>query len=240
MTDYADVPIRPASTVVLLRDGDDDLEVLMVQRNRKLVFAGGFWVFPGGAVDDADRERANGDEDEAARIAASREAQEEAGVTPDPNDMVLISHWTTPVGEPRRFSTWIYAGAIEPDATITIDGGEIHDHQWIGVGAAIDKHIAGNLQMLPPTYITLLALRRYRTTDEALAGERETPCPRVIPLMLPIEGEGGFITLYEGDVSFDSGDMSLDGPKHRTTLQDGRWVYEYSGVTDFPPLYPQD
>ena len=42
--------IRPAATVVVLRDNDEQLEVLLLQRSRR-GFAGGAWVFPGGAVD---------------------------------------------------------------------------------------------------------------------------------------------------------------------------------------------
>lgn len=235
-----DVPVRPASTVVLLRDGAHDLELLMVRRNKALAFAGGYWVFPGGAVDDDDRAAASGDPDAAACIAAAREAQEEAGVSPDPKAMVLVSHWTTPIGENRRFSTWIYAAAIEADAPITIDGGEIHDHQWIGVRAALASHRNGDLPILPPTFITLLALARYRSTADALAGERKTPCPRVTPLMVPIEGEGGFTTLYPGDVAFGGADINEPGPRHRCFLRDGSWHYEFTDIRNHSPLYVLD
>ena len=58
---------RPASTVVLLRDTTNGLETLMLKRNKALIFAGGAWVFPGGALDPealaraaADVERAGG------------------------------------------------------------------------------------------------------------------------------------------------------------------------------------
>jgi 8-oxo-dGTP pyrophosphatase MutT (NUDIX family) len=236
----AEVPVRPASTIVLLRDGDAGLELLMVRRNRALAFAGGFWVFPGGAIDEADCDMAGGDADEAARIAAARESREEAGVSPDPAGMVLISHWTTPVAEKKRFSTWIYAGAIDGDAEVEIDGSEIHDFQWIEVGAALARHRSGELPMLPPTYITLCALARYPDSAAALAGERETPCPRVLPLMVPVEGEGGFTTIYPGDVAYDGGDLDAPGPRHRAYLQNGCWCYQYEGVTDDPPLYPLD
>lgn len=233
------VAVRPASTVVLLRDGEEGLEVLMVRRNRALAFAGGFWVFPGGAVDDADRALGGDDPDEAARYAAAREAQEEAGVSPDPAAMVLISHWTTPVGERKRFSTWIFAGEVAPDSEVVIDGSEIHDFQWIAVTQALALHRAGELPMMPPTYITLCAVARYHTASAALAGERETPCPRVLPLLVPTEGEGGFITLYPGDVAYETGNIEQEGPRHRAFLCDACWHYEYQGVTE-PPLYPQD
>ena len=44
------VPIRPASTVMIV-DDRPDLSVLMIRRNSRMIFAGGMWVFPGGAVD---------------------------------------------------------------------------------------------------------------------------------------------------------------------------------------------
>ena len=51
---------RPASTVVLLRDTPEGLQTLLLKRNKALLFAGGLWVFPGGAVDPEDMEAAGG------------------------------------------------------------------------------------------------------------------------------------------------------------------------------------
>src|SRR4028119_1311587 len=42
---------RQAATVVLMRGGDERLEVLLVQRTHSARFMAGVWVFPGGAVD---------------------------------------------------------------------------------------------------------------------------------------------------------------------------------------------
>jgi 8-oxo-dGTP pyrophosphatase MutT (NUDIX family) len=69
------VPVRDAATVMLLRDGTAGLEVFMLRRNADLVFVPGAFVFPGGAVDEADGARG---EDPFA-VAAIRECFEEAG-----------------------------------------------------------------------------------------------------------------------------------------------------------------
>lgn len=45
---------QPASTTLLVRDGAGGLEVLMVRRSLTVAFMPGAYVFPGGAVDDAD------------------------------------------------------------------------------------------------------------------------------------------------------------------------------------------
>lgn len=56
MTDAPNPPVvpRPAATVMLLREGRDGVEVLVIRRHEKLAFMGGMWVFPGGAVSPAD------------------------------------------------------------------------------------------------------------------------------------------------------------------------------------------
>lgn len=48
----------PASTVLILRDAPGGVEVYLQRRPRRMQFAGGLWVFPGGRVDDADRDPA--------------------------------------------------------------------------------------------------------------------------------------------------------------------------------------
>ena len=83
-------PILPASTVLLLRDDPAGLLVFMVERHHAIDFASGALVFPGGKVDAGDHETrvrehtagtaALDDAALALRIAAIREAFEEAGV----------------------------------------------------------------------------------------------------------------------------------------------------------------
>src|SRR5260370_5837324 len=47
--------VRDAATVMLGRDGPGGMEVFMLRRNLNSDFVGGAYVFPGGAVDEADR-----------------------------------------------------------------------------------------------------------------------------------------------------------------------------------------
>ena len=54
MDDNAEVPIRDAATVILLREKKDSTYVLMGQRGNKAVFMPSKYVFPGGAVDEDD------------------------------------------------------------------------------------------------------------------------------------------------------------------------------------------
>lgn len=89
MTERASDLIRPAATILLLRD-QPAFEVLMVKRHHQIDFAAGALVFPGGKSHAGDHDPAWADhatgwesigEDGAPlRVAALREAYEEAGV----------------------------------------------------------------------------------------------------------------------------------------------------------------
>ena len=48
------LPIRPAATVILLREAAKGFEVFMLKRSSRSAFAGGMFVFPGGRVDGDD------------------------------------------------------------------------------------------------------------------------------------------------------------------------------------------
>tara|TARA_R110000787_G_scaffold8958_1_gene31096 strand:- start:426 stop:1232 length:807 start_codon:yes stop_codon:yes gene_type:complete len=79
--------LRSAATLIVARDTSDGApDFLMIERSQTMAFAGGAMVFPGGAVDAADREyartldKAADHDDLAARIAAIREAIEECGL----------------------------------------------------------------------------------------------------------------------------------------------------------------
>jgi 8-oxo-dGTP pyrophosphatase MutT (NUDIX family) len=54
--DFAPAPTRPAATVLLVRDSADGPEVLLLRRHGRSGFAAGAWVFPGGVVDEGDRD----------------------------------------------------------------------------------------------------------------------------------------------------------------------------------------
>jgi 8-oxo-dGTP pyrophosphatase MutT (NUDIX family) len=210
------------------------METLLLKRNKALLFAGGLWVFPGGAVDPEDIEVAGGDLTKASRIAAAREAREEAGLSPHLEDMVMLSHWTTPMVEPKRFSTWIYAAPLLADEDVLIDGGEIHDARWVGVRNAVAEHEAGELGMLPPTYVTLCGLARYDSVAQMVAEERDSAAPEVFPVFAR-EGKQPTV-MFRGDAGYESGDISAPGPRHRATLSDKHWEYMYR---DVDPAFPR-
>lgn len=223
-----DVPAavaHPAATVVLLREREGGCEVLLVRRSAQLSFHGGAWVFPGGRLDPVDYAAAAGDVVVAARCAAVREAREEAGLVLRPDALVLVSRWITPTPLPKRFDTWFFAG-LGNDAPVEVDGAEIHDHRWVTPSDALAVQRAGEIELPPPTFVTITQLAEYRRAADALSafarGPVETFEPRLVPL------EGGAVTLYAGDAGYEDGELEHPGPRHRLWIREEGWRYERS------------
>jgi len=178
------VPVRDASTVVLLRDGSDGLEVWLQQRASTLVFAGGLYAFPGGAVDDDDaaaelgradiagQARIWGDDERrtAALLAAAvRETFEECGVRLAPEQLRPWSRWITPPGPPRRFDARFFVAAVPQGQRPRPLTGEVAGASWVVVRSAVEREASGDLPMWPPTIATLTQVAAFDSVDEALA-----------------------------------------------------------------------
>ena len=215
---------HPSATVVIVRDGDEGIEVLMVQRNVDLSFHGGAWVFPGGRVDPIDRVDAGTDDvTDAARHCAVREAKEEAAVVLDPTELHLFARWVTPEQLPKRFMTWFFVCAVER-SSVVVDGGEVVDHRWISPEAALAAQSRGEIDLPAPTYVTLLDLAPHRTAEAAVAALSGHGVAIFNPRMFPIEG--GVCTVYEEDGAYGSGDLAAPGPRHRLYMTAGAYRYE--------------
>ena len=115
-------PIRPAATVILLREAARGFEIFMLKRTSRASFAGGMFVFPGGRVDSDDHlhkydaVRTGPSEDQAGQakalgaewrgywLAGIRESFEEAGLLLAYRDGALLSYANA--DERRRFAAY--------------------------------------------------------------------------------------------------------------------------------------
>jgi 8-oxo-dGTP pyrophosphatase MutT (NUDIX family) len=219
------LPPIHAATVILLRDGGSGLETLMLRRNSKIVF-GGMWVFPGGRLDDDDWRRApDRDELAASRVAAAREAMEECALAVDPEEMVPFSHWTPPPVTPKRFLTWFFAARAR-DGEVTIDDGEIKESEWLSPRAALERQAAKEIELAPPTFVTLSDLAAHDTVDDALSAASAREPERFATRIGVVEGQGP-VAMWHGDHGYESGDPLVAGPRHRLTMvKGGPWTYE--------------
>ena len=165
-----DIPIRPAATVILLRQRQCQVEVLLLHRNHALIFGGDHWVFPGGRIDQQDYIQAQDDNPQAAaRVAAVREAREEASLQLEPQSLTAVSHWTTPRPSPKRYDTAFFVTIYERSQEVMVDGSEIIDYQWLHPIAAIEHFELGDKKMMPPTIYTLYEIAGHKNAADFIA-----------------------------------------------------------------------
>lgn len=231
MTDDED--LIPAATVLLVRDPvaaptapAAGPEVLMLRRNSGIAF-GGMWVFPGGRVD-----KAESDVDDpvgSARRAAVREVMEETGLEIEASALLAWSYWIPPLlpsmktrGPRRRFSTWFFV-AEAPHGEVAIDHGEIREHRWLAAETAHRQHRAGDIELAPPTWMTLNQLGRHRSVADILAWASATEPAEF--RTRPVRRQPPVLT-WAGDSAYETGDLEQPGPRNRLIMERDGWRYE--------------
>ena len=223
--DHPDYPLIPAATVLLVRDGPEGPETVLMRRSSQLSFAEGAWVFPGGRIDPDDYPEPD-DHMGAAVRAAVREAHEEAGLHIAAETLEYYSHWIPPPQAPRRFSTWFFV-ARAPEGEVVVDQGEILEHTWCRPSHALTLADRREIELLPPTWMTLHDLVQFTTVDELLSTVR-TRGPLAYATKM-VTTANGPAALWDGDVAFDDDtEPEAHGPLHRLVMTQGRWRLEHT------------
>jgi ADP-ribose pyrophosphatase YjhB (NUDIX family) len=179
------------------------------------------WVFPGGRVDPDD-----GQDEDGARRAAVRETAEEASLVVDSAALVPFAHWTPPPIAPKRFATWFFL-APAPEGIVAVDGSEIHEHVWVTPADAMKRRDAGEIELAPPTFVTLHRLSRFDDVASALEDAAKGPVEFfTTKVMRASSGEG--VAVWHGDVAYEGDDIDAAGARHRLVMVPGSWVYDRS------------
>ena len=98
------------------------------------------------------------------------------------------SGWLTPVFEPRRYRTWFFVATL-PSGQLTRDvSTESSAVTWMGALDAASAVDAGQLLMLPPTYLTCLEVGLHASPSDVLAAAAQRgPVEMFMP---EVEGTG--------------------------------------------------
>jgi 8-oxo-dGTP pyrophosphatase MutT (NUDIX family) len=186
---------RQAASLILLRDGPDGPEVLLVQRNPEQRFMGGAWVFPGGSVHEDDADHA---------ATSVRELAEEAAITlPDDAALVPFSRWITPAEVKVRFDTWFFVAAAPEGVEATPDGGECVAARWLRPADALEAGQRDELMLVFPTIKHLEALAEFESVEHALATARGREVEPVQPRVVVDEEAGSARVLLPGEPGYD-------------------------------------
>jgi len=114
-----------------------------------------------------------------------------------------VSHWITPVGEPRRFDTRFFI-ARAPDAQEPLhDDNETIASLWVAPIEALAMHKRGELAMIPPTTSNLEFLVPHATADKALQAAKKIGMPTTILPQIKTNADGKVIGIsMPGDADY--------------------------------------
>lgn len=187
--------------MIAARDGDDGLEVLVLERGRGNRFLPGYVAFPGGSTDEGDAELAErwfGSRAEAARACAVRELAEEVGLAltgrglaesdghaleavssspPRAEQLREVARWIAPVQVPVRFDARYFALESPPRLRVVPDGGETAAAWWAAPRALLEEWRGGLRRLYWPTYFTVAAIAPCKNVADLLALRIETREP---------------------------------------------------------------
>jgi len=218
----------PAATVVIMRDSESGIELLMLRKNSKVAF-GGMWVFPGGKIDDTDKViDSDGALNELATAtnAAVRETFEEAAVSVSQENLFWFSHWVPPAITPKRFSTYFFATKLLDGDEVTIDDSEIIEHNWFHPDEAINLRDAGEIELAPPTWVTLNLLIPFTNAEDAL-NALDAKDPMFYETHIAQSAKGP-VAMWFGDAGYEKTDPDIAGERHRLTMTRDGYHFEQS------------
>ena len=183
--------IREAASAVVARDGDDGLEVLVLERGASSRFLPGYVAFPGGSTDAADAglaERWFGTPREARRACAVREMVEEVSlvltgdgllagdsfdavdrVPPSALQLPEIAHWIAPPSVPVRFDARYFAVLAPAGLEPRPDGGETADAWWVSPARLLEDWSEQRRRLYWPTFFTVSQIAGCRSVAELFA-----------------------------------------------------------------------
>ena len=211
-----------SATVMVLRDGAGELEVLMVRRHGDSGVLGGVHVFPGGKLDPQDSHAAlpglDHDADWFAQAlgepglppavarglfaAALRETREECALALPAASLWPWSRWITP-RQPsvtrKRFDTRFFVAAAPQDQVAVHDDVEATEAVWVVPAEGLRRYWAGEIDLAPPQIMCLVQLARIRSVAEALDAARQRPPALIEPR--PFDENGERVICYPGDPS---------------------------------------
>lgn len=232
-----------SATVMVLRDGVDGLEVLMIRRHADAGVLGGVHVFPGGKLDPADTNVSSPSLDRhdawyaqmlaepdlppgVARglfAAALRETTEECGLRLSTNDLHPWSRWITP-RQPsvthKRFDTRFFVAPMPSDQQVLHDGVEATEAVWMRPGLALERFWQAEIDLAPPQIMSLVQLVRIGDVGQAVTTARQRPPALIEPH--PFDEAGERVICYPGDPQHPVGDPVWEGPT-RLRYREGRF-----------------
>jgi len=121
------VGLKPAGVLIPVFDRDSELTVLLTKRSAELKHHAGQVAFPGGRMEDGDRDIV---------ATALRETEEEVGIAPE---RVSVSGYLDPMPTITGYAVTPVIGFVEASVTLTLDRTEVEEAFEVPLGFLMDR-----------------------------------------------------------------------------------------------------
>lgn len=113
-----------------------------------------------------------------------------------------ISHWTTPVSRPKRYSTRFFVAELPEGQAALHCGGELTDSCWKTAHDMLEAGRSGKVKLHFPTIKTLESIARYKTLETLLEWARscvEWGVTSMVPAIITRDGKPEIVLPGEKD-----------------------------------------
>jgi len=133
----------------------------------------------------------------------------------DVRALLCWSRWITPSRAARRFDTLFFVATLPPGAEVRFDTNEANESRWINPQSVRPEDDATDMNLAPPTVVTLMdlsnAARKHGTKAALLEQERGRRIPPIQPKTALVDGRT--FAIFPWDSEFASiKDRSLSEP----------------------------
>jgi glyoxylase-like metal-dependent hydrolase (beta-lactamase superfamily II)/8-oxo-dGTP pyrophosphatase MutT (NUDIX family) len=117
------------------------------------------------------------------------------------------SNWITPEAEPRRYDTRFFVAELPEGQQADARTTEVTEARWWRPADALDAWRSGDIQLLPPTWVSLEQIAELPDVAAVLRAADERP---ITPLIPKVRREGEKILLsLPGELGYDNAPLSL-------------------------------
>jgi 8-oxo-dGTP pyrophosphatase MutT (NUDIX family) len=141
-------------------------------------------------------------------------------ITFDARRLVPLSRWITPAVEKKRFDARFFLAKVDRGEVASHDAHETVASRWSPPEEAVASHLAGEIDLPPPTLRTLELLARYESADAMLEAARASQPPLVRPVFRDLAGQ--WILALPGDDEHPEKTAVIEGTT-RFVCRDARW-----------------
>ena len=109
---------------------------------------------------------------------------------------------------------------------VVIDQGEITEHRWLRPAEALERRDLGEIELAPPTWVTLELMTRWTGVDKAL-GELDKMQPVFYETHIG-HSDDGPVAMWNGDAGYADNDPGVPGARHRLTMGGNGYSFEHT------------